>query len=115
MSGIGLVLNVAKDALLTQQYAIDVTSHNIANVNTEGYSRQTAVLGAKDSTPFGGFLFGRGVQLDDIISNTNEFIEKRLHNGQSDLMATAEKETYMSVLEAVFNENSSRSLSNQFS
>ncbi len=115
MSGIGLVLNVAKDALLTQQYAIDVTAHNIANVNTEGYSRQIAVMGAKDATPYGGFLFGRGVELDDIISNTNSFIEKRLYNGQSDLMATMEKENYMAVMESIFNENSSRSLSSQFS
>ncbi len=114
MSGIGLVLNVAKDALLTQQYAIDVISHNIANVNTEGYSRQTAILSAKDSTPYAGFLFGRGVNLENIISNTNDFIEKRLQSGTSDLTAMSEKEIYMSVMESIFNENSSRSLSNQF-
>ena len=47
MSGIGLVLNVAKDALLTQQYAMDVVSHNITNVSTDGYSKQVPVLEAK--------------------------------------------------------------------
>src|SRR4051794_30937013 len=30
--------------LLAQQRALDVTSHNVANANTEGYSRQEAVL-----------------------------------------------------------------------
>src|SRR5437763_12838953 len=30
--------------LLAQQRAVDVTSHNVANANTEGYSRQEAVL-----------------------------------------------------------------------
>ncbi|UCF86372.1 MAG: hypothetical protein JSV50_11290, partial [Desulfobacteraceae bacterium] len=34
------ILNVARGALLTQQMGIDVTGHNIANVNTLGYSRQ---------------------------------------------------------------------------
>ena len=35
--------------LLAQQSALDVTSHNIANANTPGYSRQQAVLGASDA------------------------------------------------------------------
>ena len=114
MSGIGLVLNVAKDALLTQQYAIDVVSHNIANVSTDGYSKQVPIMEAKQAAPYGGFLFGRGVTLNDIIRNTNDFIETRLRNGNSDLTAMTEKQLYMSVMESVFNENSSRSLSSQF-
>jgi len=113
MGGIGLVLNVAKDALLTQQYAIDVTSHNIANVDTEGYSRQTAVIEAKDAAPYGGFIFGRGVELNNIIRNTNDFIEARLQSGQSDLGYVSEQVTYMNVMETIFDESSSSSLSTQ--
>ena len=56
MSGIGLVLNTAKDALLTQQYAIDVASHNIANVSTDGYTRQFPVLGTQQATPYLQYL-----------------------------------------------------------
>src|SRR5919204_998915 len=36
-------------ALLAQQSALDTTGHNIANANTEGYSRQSAVLGSTDA------------------------------------------------------------------
>src|SRR5919201_879531 len=36
-------------ALLAQQAALDTTFHNIANAYTDGYSRQTAVLGSTDS------------------------------------------------------------------
>ena len=42
MSGVGLVASIAKDALAAQRYGLDVTAHNIANVNTEGYSRQNS-------------------------------------------------------------------------
>ena len=35
--------------LLAQQRALDVTSHNIANANTVGYTRQEADLGARRS------------------------------------------------------------------
>jgi len=114
MGGIGLVLNVAKDALLTQQYAIDVTSHNIANVSTDGYSRQTAVITAKDAAPYGGFIFGRGVELNAIVRNTNSFLEERLQSGQSDLSSVTEQCVYMNVLETVFDESSGSSLSSQF-
>jgi flagellar hook-associated protein 1 len=115
MSGIGLVLNLAKDALLTQQYAIDVTSHNIANVSTEGYARQVPMLEAKDAAPYGGHLFGRGVKLSDIESVTNAFIERRLQSSTSNLSMMTEKETYMNIMETIFTENSSNSISNQFS
>src|SRR5919109_723398 len=36
-------------ALLAQQAALDTTGHNIANANTEGYSRQSAEIGASDA------------------------------------------------------------------
>src|SRR4051812_19949731 len=42
-------LETALRGILAHQQAIDTTSHNVANANTEGYSRQEAVMGA--STP----------------------------------------------------------------
>ena len=38
------LLNIGQSALLAQQKAIDITGNNIANVNTEGYSRQRLTL-----------------------------------------------------------------------
>jgi flagellar hook-associated protein 1 FlgK len=43
-SNIFSILNTAKLGLLTQQLAIEVTGNNIANVETEGYSRQDVIL-----------------------------------------------------------------------
>lgn len=114
MGGLGLVLNTAKDALLVNQYALDVVSHNVANVNTPGYSRQTPVLETTAPAPYGGFLLGRGVEIKDIVRATDSFIETRLRDRETDLMAMQEKEVYMDVLEGIFNENSGRSLSAQF-
>src|SRR4051812_671626 len=39
-------LQTALRGILAHQQAIDTTSHNVSNANTEGYSRQEAVLGA---------------------------------------------------------------------
>jgi flagellar hook-associated protein 1 FlgK len=51
VSGIFSTFNIATRGMAAQQKAIDVTSHNIANANTEGYSRQRAVM--ETTTPFG--------------------------------------------------------------
>ncbi|WP_249175460.1 flagellar basal body protein, partial [Clostridium tyrobutyricum] len=42
MPGLFSIFNTAKSGLFSQQTAINVTSHNIANANTDGYSRQRA-------------------------------------------------------------------------
>ncbi|MCF8061396.1 MAG: flagellar hook-associated protein FlgK [Deltaproteobacteria bacterium] len=114
MAGIGLVLSVAKDALLTHQYAMDVVSHNIANVSTDGFSRQTAVIESKTPGPYGGFIFGRGAELQDIKRQVDTFVETSLRGRTSDHTAMKEMETYLSVLEGVFDENSGRSINSQF-
>ncbi len=44
MSGLFGTFNIAKRGMFTQQKALDVTAHNIANVNTDGYSRQRAKI-----------------------------------------------------------------------
>ena len=58
-------LQTSLRALLAQQAALDVTSHNIANANTVGYTRQEAVLAA--ATPLtidsGAIQTGGGAQL----------------------------------------------------
>jgi flagellar hook-associated protein 1 FlgK len=115
MSGLGVVLDLAKEALLAQKYAIDIVSHNIANVNTPGYTRQTASLLAKDAAPLAGLMLGRGVTIADVIQSSDSFIETRLRDQKTNLAAMSEMEIYMSALEGIFNENSGRSLSIQLS
>jgi flagellar hook-associated protein 1 FlgK len=44
MSSISAVMNTAKWALLTHQKSLQVASHNIANVETPGFSRQELIL-----------------------------------------------------------------------
>jgi flagellar hook-associated protein FlgK len=111
VSGIGLVLNIAKDALLSQQYAIDVTGHNIANVHTEGYSRQRIDLETKDPSVYAGLLFGRGVDIGSITRVADSFIEARMSERESDTASLEAAENYMAVMEGIFNETSENGLS----
>jgi len=111
MSGIGLVLSIAKDALAAQRHGMDVTGHNIANVNTSGYSKQSLVHEAREPAPYGGLLFGRGVDVTQIVRSSDQFIEDRLMQQQSDMFSLKEMENYIQVLEGLFNENSESSMS----
>ncbi|MBW2338782.1 MAG: flagellar hook-associated protein FlgK [Deltaproteobacteria bacterium] len=111
MSGLGLVLNIAKTALSAQRHGIDVTAHNIANVNTPGYSRQSPVIEAKEPAAYGGVLLGQGVDTTDVARATDQFVENQLMQQESSMASSTEMEGYMQILEGLFNENSETSIS----
>jgi len=111
MSGLGLVLDIAKTALATQRYGIDVTGHNIANVNNPSYSRQSPVIEAREAVPYGGVLLGQGVDTTDVVRATDEFIEHQLREQKSKELAFEEMGQYMRIVEGFLNENSETSIS----
>ncbi|MDX2454182.1 flagellar hook-associated protein FlgK [Desulfosarcina sp.] len=61
------MLNVAKTALITQQKALDITANNIANVNTEGYSRQRLNMEQNEPVHYEGGMLGTGVRANRTI------------------------------------------------
>jgi flagellar hook-associated protein 1 FlgK len=111
MSSLGMVLDIATSALAAQQYAIDVTAHNIANVDTEGYSRQIPSLQAKQAVLHQGMILGRGVEIEAVTRSVDQFIENKLMQEKSNLSSFQEMEKYMQVLEAMFSESSDASMS----
>lgn len=63
----------ATSALLSFQRAIATTSHNVANANTEGYSRQRVDLAARPGQPFGYGFVGAGLQVTGIRRVVDEY------------------------------------------
>jgi len=115
MSGLGLILSIARDALAAQRYALDVTAHNIANVNTPGYSRQSPVYEARQPASYGGLSLGRGVDIDQVVRTIDQFVEDRLMQQKSSMLSSKEMENYIKILEGFFNENSETSISTMLS
>ncbi len=60
------ILNTSLSGMLAFQRALDVTSHNIANANTPGYSRQVAHFTARPGTGSGVGYIGSGTQIASI-------------------------------------------------
>jgi len=78
MAGISHVLSVAKEALLTHQLSLQVASHNIANVDTAGYTRQSLQLETHNATPISSGMLGGGVKGTNILRNYDQFMVQRL-------------------------------------
>ena len=104
MPGIRSALDIAVGAMATHQYGMDVVSHNVANVNTEGYTVQTVINKSKEPQASAGFMFGRGVETYEIRRLVDEGVEKRLLEYKSSLATAEEIETFGKVLDGLFNE-----------
>jgi flagellar hook-associated protein FlgK len=115
MSSLGMVLDIASSALAAQQYCLDVTAHNIANVNTEGYSRQIPTLQGRQPVQYQGVILGLGVKTEQVTRAVDQFIENRFMQEKSNLSSSQEMEKYMQVLEGIFSENSETSISSMLS
>jgi len=79
------LIGIASNAVGAYQRALGTVSNNIANVNTEGYSRQDVVL--KDTSPSkaANMFFGTGVALQAVKRQFDAFAESNLRNSTSDL------------------------------
>ena len=79
MPGLNTSLNIAVEALNANQGALDVTTNNIANVNTPGYTRQVAILNEAPTFQDSGVTFGGGVTLDQYQSVRDELLQLRIY------------------------------------
>ena len=68
------IYDVGSSALNSMQRAIATTGHNIANVNTEGYSRQEVLLGTRTPEKVGLVEIGTGVEISNIRRAHDHFL-----------------------------------------
>ena len=69
----GGILGTGVSGLAAAQYGLDTTGHNIANVNTEGYSRQRVETVSTVGNAFRSTFLGNGTQLSAIERTFNEY------------------------------------------
>jgi flagellar hook-associated protein 1 FlgK len=77
------MLGTALSGLMAFQRSMDTTSHNIANVNTEGYSRQRVDLSANTPYLLGGNYIGQGVNVAAVSRNYDQFVNNQLTSSTS--------------------------------
>lgn len=113
MAGLFGTFNTATRGLSAQQKAIQTTSHNVANANTEGYSRQRVLM--ETTTPFsmpsmnssiGPGQVGTGVTISIIQRVRDEFLDYQVRTEQSTMGKYSARDKFLSEIESIFNEPS---------
>ena len=79
------IVAIAGNAVAAYQRALGTVSNNIANVATDGYSRQEVTLQANPVTKEGNIYLGSGVVVDGVQRQFDAFTEANLRNSTSDL------------------------------
>ncbi|WP_106767251.1 flagellar hook-associated protein FlgK [Paenibacillus faecalis] len=106
-------LETAKRSLFTQTAALGTTGHNIANANTEGYSRQ--VVNMKASIPIEAYgmqrstvpgQMGTGVEFTSIERIREQFLDDQFRGENNSLGGWMVQADTLSKLEAIINEPS---------
>ncbi|MEI8170972.1 MAG: flagellar hook-associated protein FlgK [Rhodoferax sp.] len=99
MSGI---LNIGTRALQANQVALQTAGNNIANVNTPGYSRQSVVLQTAQGQNTGSGYIGKGVDVQTIQRNHNEFLTRQAALSSSTAASDTTRLQQLTQLENVF-------------
>lgn len=97
MGTLTLALRTAQSGLLANQQALDVTSRNISNVNTPGYSRK--VVSFENSALVGA---GSGVNISEIMRSVDEGLLKSFRLESSELNELSAQNTFWDRLQDLF-------------
>lgn len=98
------LLNIGTRSLAAAQGALSTISHNIANVNTPGYSRQEAVLSTASGQFTGSGFFGRGVDLTTVRRQYDQFLMGTVQSNTAQASADAARSDAMAQLDSLFSD-----------
>ena len=96
------LLNIGTRSLTAAQGTLTTISHNIANANTAGYTRQEAVLSTAGGSFSGSGFFGRGVDLTTVRRLYDQFLTGAVHAGAAQSAEAAARADALAGLDSLF-------------
>ena len=115
MTNINGILNMAGNALLTHQLAINIAGNNIANVNTPGYSRQRLILATGQPQVSALGLIGHGVEAVQVERAYDRFVGVQINNESQSLGRWQAQQQVLEGVEIIFDESDGFGLSQAIS
>jgi flagellar hook-associated protein 1 FlgK len=110
MPTFGSVLSVARNAIAVQQAAIQITSHNIANAQTTGYSRQRVEMSPNYPLVMSFGSLGTGVEIADITRSRDSFLDAAVRGETASAEGYGMRHDLFSEIEGIMNEPSDAAL-----
>jgi len=111
MPGLFQGLEIGRRALLTNQLSLQTIGHNIANVNTPGYSRQRVDITSTYPEYNALGAIGTGVTVADINHVRDLFLGAQYQQENKSLGQWSYKDKILSEIESLFNEPNDNTLS----
>lgn len=105
-----VTMDIAKGALANAGRAMSVNGHNIANVDTPGFSRQSETITSNRPHTIGTLQLGSGASLDTVNRHVDQRLEERLTDQKSKFATYDEAIVYIDNLESLFNVDSDHHL-----
>ena len=112
---VNVILNAGRTALVTQQKAIGITSHNIANVNTDGYSRQRVNMATNEPYASQPGQTGTGVKAVEIQRIYDRFLGAQINDENQNLGSWEAQNGILERVEIIFDESSGYGLNQAMS
>ncbi|MBX7120270.1 MAG: flagellar hook-associated protein FlgK [Gemmatimonadaceae bacterium] len=107
---IGSILNNARSGLLAAQRAVEVTSNNVANAQTAGYTRQRVETAAQIPTRFADGEFGAGVRVIGTTRARDQFLDANFRRASADASGGRLRTDGLGRLETILGEPSDTGL-----
>ncbi|HGF7476398.1 TPA: flagellar hook-associated protein FlgK [Vibrio mimicus] len=104
------LLNVGTQSVLTAQRQLNTTGHNISNVNTEGYSRQSVIQGTNMPRQYGGETYGMGVHVENVRRSWDQFAVKELNIASTDYSFKRDTEENLDMLSKLLSSVASKKI-----
>jgi flagellar hook-associated protein 1 len=98
------VLSTGTSALLAFQRALATTSHNVANINTPGYSRQKVDFATATPQNMGYGDVGNGTRITDIRRVADQLAISRLLDGSGELARLKQLSTLADRVDSLFSD-----------
>jgi len=97
-------IRIGQTGLNAASAGIEVTGHNVANANTDGYHARTLGTGASSQVAQGGMWFGQGTAISEVSRAGDELVSSRLVESQGESGYQSSLYETLSVVEAMFSE-----------
>ena len=100
------LLSIGSSGVTAYQRALATVSNNIANVSTDGYTRQDVSLSSNQPRLLGNSYLGTGARFDAVQRQYDAFVESNLRNSNSDLESQKPLLSYVNRLIDVMGDES---------
>ncbi|MEW6246965.1 MAG: flagellar hook-associated protein FlgK [Nitrospirota bacterium] len=112
--GLTGLFDIAKTALTVAQQGLTVTGHNVANVNTPGYSRQEVMLSENQPVNLRPGQIGTGVRVTQIRRAVDTFINRELTHSYESIGRLTVTRDELFRLQSLFGDSNDQGLSALF-